>query len=85
MNTPESRWIEIATTPSLSEWPELLKRRYPFQINSELAQLRSSARTRLVDAAQQYVGRLSDIAAQAHVAIEAAEVLTGDSQTQPII
>lgn len=85
MNTPESRWTEIATTPSLSEWPELLKRRYPFQINSELSQLRSSARTRLVDAAQQYVRRLSDIAAQAHVAIEAAEVLTGDSQTQPII
>ena len=85
MNTPESRRIEIATTPSLSEWPELLKRHRPFQVDSELAQLRSSARMSLVDAAQQYVLRLSDVAAKANVAIEAAEVLTGDAQTQPII
>lgn len=85
MNAPESRRIDIAATPLLSEWPELLKRHHPFQNDSELAQLRSSARTRLVDAAQQYVLRLSDVATRASVTSESVEVLTGDAQTQPII
>ena len=85
MNAPESRWIDIAATPALSEWPKLLKQYHPFQTDSDLAQLRSSARTRLVDAAQQYVLRLSDVATKANVAIGSAEVRTGDTQTRPII
>ena len=81
----ESRWTNIVTTPDMTEWLALLTRKQSFESESPLAQLRDSARQRLLEAAQRYVLRLSDVAQASGVTVPQTAVLTCDPANQPII
>jgi len=81
----ESRWTGAVITPDLIKWSALLSPQSPFEPGNPLAQLRIAARRRLVDAAQQYMLRLSNVAQTVGVIIPRTAVLTGDPETQPVI
>lgn len=85
MNVVESSWSETVTTPDFTAWPDSLDSQQPFASDSPGARLRLSARQRLVDAAQQYVLRMHELAQRAEIQLPADPVLTGDPQTQPLI
>jgi hypothetical protein len=73
----ESQIIE----PPDSEWSIDLCR----VSNASIRELREQARKRLVDAAEQYVIRLSQAARTAGLLSEAVPLLTGDPTTRPVI
>lgn len=85
MNALDSRWSETVTAPDPTEWSSALILRQPFASDSREAALRTAARQRLVDAAQQYLLRMHEIAGRAEVTLPNDPVLTGDPQSQPII
>lgn len=73
----ESQIIE----PPDSEWSIDLCR----VLNASIRELREQARKRLVDAAEQYVIRLSQAARTAGLLSEDVQLLTGDPTTRPVI
>jgi len=71
----------VILEPPVSSWPDSL-----FQLSdSTLAVLRQQARKRLVDSAEQFVLRLSDVARRAGMLLESRPLLTGDPLERPII
>ena len=70
-------------TPPLDEWSRALQV-CAFD-NSRITDLRRSARTRLVDRAQQFTLRLAGIADDAGMAPMDSGILTGDPASQPIV
>ncbi len=85
MSTSESCWTDIVTIPDAADWPALLSSRDPLPPESRLNALRTAARQRLIEAAQEYVLRIGQLAEQAGISLSAEPVLTGDPQSQPVI
>ena len=83
MDTAGPSWTDIITEPDTCEWPVLLNR--GCSLPSELSELRATARSRIIDVAQQYVLRLAKTARQANLSLESSPVLTGNAARQAIV
>jgi hypothetical protein len=78
-----SQYTEIQIGPPLAEWPSFLT--ISSLDHSRLSELRRTARSRLVEAAEAFVLRLNAIADDTELATNTAPLLTGDPTTQPIV
>jgi ElaB/YqjD/DUF883 family membrane-anchored ribosome-binding protein len=81
--TPEYQDIRIE--PPLDEWSAMLATAGDPELRSSMAALRRSARNRLVNAAQQFVLRLQQMAVDAGLSPTTAPLLTGDPDAQQIV
>ena len=78
-----NNYQEIRIEPALETWPGRLK--VAELDNGRLNDLRIAAKSRLIDAAQQFIIRLNTIADDADLKTSSRPVLTGDPQSQPIV
>ncbi len=78
-----SSYTDIQIGPPLAEWTSFLQ--VCSLDHSRLAELRRTARTRLVSSAEQFVLRLNGIADETELPQNTAPLLTGDPETQPIV
>ena len=83
MTSVTSEYSDIKTQPALDEWSQFL--RICSLEHSRLSELRKTARVRLVDAAQQFVLRLNNLAEDADLPNLAAPMLTGDPGEQTLV
>ncbi|MBC7966300.1 MAG: hypothetical protein H7Z17_10295, partial [Fuerstia sp.] len=71
----------VILEPPISAWPTCLSK----MSHTALCELRQQARTRLVNSAEQFVLRLSDVARRAGLMSGDRPLLTGDAATTPIV
>jgi hypothetical protein len=76
-----AKYTNIVIEPSLPDW--VAKRSIPE--NELIAELRNSARRRIVDTAQQFILRLHEIAKESGLPEVNTPLLTGDADSQPIV
>lgn len=71
--------------PPLDTWPALLAQAPVQSLPASLAQLRTAARKRLVESAEQFVLRLHAVAAKSGLPAPTTPVLTGDPERVPVV
>lgn len=78
-----SSYTDIQIGPPLVEWSSFL--RVSSLDHTRLSELRRTARSRLIESAEQFVLRLNGIADDTDLPPNTAPLLTGDPETQPIV
>ncbi len=78
-----SEYTDLRVQPPLSDWADYLQ--LSSFDNGRLTELRNSARTRLVQSAEQFVLRLHGIADDADIPANTAGLLTGVPENQPLV
>ncbi len=84
-NVTQTRWNDPVTRPDMATWTDLLNDDSMALEAEAFALRRQSARKRLIDAAQVYVIRLGQAAANAGVTLPESSMLTGDTESQRIV
>ena len=78
-----SEYSDIQANPPLDSWSSLLT--ISSLDSSRLTELRTTARSRLVEAAEAFVLRLNSIAEDTELPPNRNSLLTGDAAVQPIV
>jgi len=79
----KSVYTDIQVLPAMPEWSAALA--VCDLDHSRLAELRRTARNRLVESAEKYALRLNSIAEDAELPANVSPILTGDPSSQPIV